>query len=662
MHWRAAITLLCFLALSAPARAQREYFNWYFGDSAGISFVAPSPQPSALLNGKVKFPQGAASLSDDAGRFLFASDGYALWDRNWRLMPGRNVSQVLLNYSTNRRQVMVLPQPGSSSRFYVFVSQREFYTNEYPVGGASRLYLPYVVVDTNARNGLGGIVRRDSVQLPGWVLHIQAPIYGLTGNWAAVRHANGRDLWLVGVATEGQYVSWLLSSAGLSAAPVVSVAPRWLSSNGILKASPDGRRLAYLVNSREQNGGRTYGRLELSAFDPATGQVRNVQELPTRFKGYGWYSNQNGGGGVLANLQGLEFSPDGARLYADSAGLYPLQYDLLAGSPGAIDASRTQIRHVTPRPNLGQRLQDMKLGPDGKIYLVYGDEQVSCIAAPNVLGNACQLQASALSLRPRQSSFGTLPLSPNDLNLPPVVVSSAGSISVGTACPGEPVAFLSSLSPFVTAAAYAWDFGDPASGPLNTSAGQAPVHRYAQGGVYTVTLRVTAVDGRQFTTTQTVRIIPGPVVDLGPDLNVCADQAVTLKAGTQPSGSTYRWQNGSTGAQLTVAEAGMYRLTVTGPTGCETSDEVAVSIADCPNLPNIITANGDGQNDFFVLKGLRATDWCCQIFNRWGRSVYQADSYANDWAAAQQPAGVYYYVLRNLSTGQQIKGTVEVMR
>ena len=42
---------------------------------------------------------------------------------------------------------------------------------------------------------------------------------------------------------------------------------------------------------------------------------------------------------------------------------------------------------------------------------------------------------------------------------------------------------------------WSWNFGDPASGPLNTSTLQHPQHRYNAIGVYTVTLTVTSNSG-----------------------------------------------------------------------------------------------------------------------------------------------------------------------
>jgi hypothetical protein len=52
-----------------------------------------------------------------------------------------------------------------------------------------------------------------------------------------------------------------------------------------------------------------------------------------------------------------------------------------------------------------------------------------------------------------------------------------------------------------------WNFGDPGSGPANTSTDANPTHTYASSGTYTVTLTVTDDDGfASNTTSQTVTI------------------------------------------------------------------------------------------------------------------------------------------------------------
>ncbi len=61
---------------------------------------------------------------------------------------------------------------------------------------------------------------------------------------------------------------------------------------------------------------------------------------------------------------------------------------------------------------------------------------------------------------------------------------------------------------------YVWDFGDPGSGPLNTSTGTSPSHIYNGVGPYTVTLQATSTAGCTATTTRTLNTIhPQPEAD-----------------------------------------------------------------------------------------------------------------------------------------------------
>jgi gliding motility-associated-like protein len=79
-------------------------------------------------------------------------------------------------------------------------------------------------------------------------------------------------------------------------------------------------------------------------------------------------------------------------------------------------------------------------------------------------------------------------------------------------------------------------------------------------------------------------------------------------------------------------------------------------------IPNIITPNGDSQNDFFTLKGLTPSEWHLSMFDRWGKQVYEQAHYDNGWNAAGQAGGIYYYMLSNETTGERYRGWVEVVR
>jgi gliding motility-associated-like protein len=77
------------------------------------------------------------------------------------------------------------------------------------------------------------------------------------------------------------------------------------------------------------------------------------------------------------------------------------------------------------------------------------------------------------------------------------------------------------------------------------------------------------------------------------------------------------------------------------------------------DIPNILTPNGDGLNDKLQIKGLVDNQWSLTIYSRWGRQVYTAAAYRQDWDPAGLPAGLYYYLLQH-PTGRAYKGWVEV--
>ena len=104
--------------------------------------------------------------------------------------------------------------------------------------------------------------------------------------------------------------------------------------------------------------------------------------------------------------------------------------------------------------------------------------------------------------------------------------------------------------------------------------------------------------------------------------------------------------------------AGLYSLQVT--TRCEAHTiSRRVDYASCLLIPNVITPNGDGRNDCFVVQGLTHGPWALALYNRWGHEVYTTAAYEHDWGA-EASAGVYYYLLWQGST--RYKGTLEVFR
>jgi len=102
-------------------------------------------------------------------------------------------------------------------------------------------------------------------------------------------------------------------------------------------------------------------------------------------------------------------------------------------------------------------------------------------------------------------------------------------------------------------------------------------------------------------------------------------------------------------------------------------DETTVRISldgngDAANCfrPNLITPDGDGLDDAFVIPC--AANWpgsSLLVFNRWGASVFESKDYQNDWGGTYKgqplPPGTYFYQLRlNDGKGTVLQGYVAV--
>lgn len=82
-------------------------------------------------------------------------------------------------------------------------------------------------------------------------------------------------------------------------------------------------------------------------------------------------------------------------------------------------------------------------------------------------------------------------------------------------------------------------------------------------------------------------------------------------------------------------------------------------------IPNIMTPNGDGDNDTFDVTSIgRYPRSTCQIFNRWGAMVFEDLDYNGSWNADGIPDGVYYYVVGvNKNSGMEyFTGDLTVIR
>lgn len=118
---------------------------------------------------------------------------------------------------------------------------------------------------------------------------------------------------------------------------------------------------------------------------------------------------------------------------------------------------------------------------------------------------------------------------------------------------------------------------------------------------------------------------------------------------------------------LEASTAGSYNVTYTSPGLCPATATVPVLVKSdaLPVFPNIITPNGDGQNEGLVLKLADVSNFSMQVYNRWGRQVWKGQDPTVGWAAKLSSPGYYFYEVNYTDCAnhlQHYKGWLEVVK
>ncbi|PKP08006.1 MAG: hypothetical protein CVU09_17565, partial [Bacteroidetes bacterium HGW-Bacteroidetes-4] len=99
---------------------------------------------------------------------------------------------------------------------------------------------------------------------------------------------------------------------------------------------------------------------------------------------------------------------------------------------------------------------------------------------------------------------------------------------------------------------------------------------------------------------------------------------------------------------------------------CSASDTVALMVSDF-FIPQVITPNGDGKNDFFIIDDLEThAPASLLIYNRWGNPVYSSSNYQNNWEGISDKgdklAGDTYFYALQYANGKVFKGFIVIKR
>jgi gliding motility-associated-like protein len=240
-------------------------------------------------------------------------------------------------------------------------------------------------------------------------------------------------------------------------------------------------------------------------------------------------------------------------------------------------------------------------------------------------------------------------------------------------CQGLEVSFLEQS---VDGIAYRWDFGDGTV--INNE--QNPTHTFLEAGSFPVTLTVFGEGGCESSLSKDVINISPSAIAAFTSSPVVEQVMYVPSAEVQfinesENGSRYLWDFGDGNySELenpvhNFTDPGLYDVTLTVFDEKNCVSTVVVGSYDVRVeglfIPNILTPNNDGVNDFFQIRYEGSGDIQFEIFDRWGRRYFVGDSPTDVWRGTTlngelAAEGVYFYVIT--IDGKAYSGTVTLLR
>jgi gliding motility-associated-like protein len=596
------------------AIAQFQANVWHFGNGRTLDFSTGVP---VNATGSQMFStEGSASYADAYGSFLFYTNGGGretnnpqegghIWNRNNAIMHAMNGVEGG-GYSSKQSSV-ILEAPDQDSVYYVFtMDELEWDQNATAATLAAQPNgrgLSYFTVDMRLNNGLGGLVLIDQ--------RIYAPSAEAL---CAVRHANGRDFWIIINQDSTGYGVYSLTPAGVS---LNNVYPAQID-RAVIKASPNG---AYVASASvvPPLGAQTI----IYQFNNATGQLSNPVGLP-----------------VPNIILSWEFSPNSRYLYTFERpnGFNPPyninRYDLQAPN---IPASSILVG------NTSNLVSDMQLAPDGKIYfctwqfLAPFTTSINRINCPNT--SSANLELSLFSYAnpmpmiglPNYSSWifenydsTFVALGPDTIDL----CLFSGAYTLNALNPGSSYLWSTGETTQSITVTTPGTYSVTVNGPCGPGTDQVVIincntcvptttamnatacenyttpwgNVYAQTGMYSDTLL--SINGCDSIIQLNLTISGFPNVTASSISGTCGQPNGTATAtATGGAGNyAYSWSNGATGNFISGLTSGSYSVIATDQNGCSASSQVIVSTTPVAGVTLTVSDTILGLNETAVIE------------------------------------------------------------
>lgn len=531
---------------------QKEWSNWYVNGKTLLTFkngtaqkvinFIDNPPPLPPYENIFHFAhwgEGGISYSDpESGEMQFIISKRLGFGKDYKDFPKDTFLQVCPG---DKKSYQIIPIPENKGRFYVMQFQSvaaDLVAAEtgLQIRCPNAIGLGYSIVDLSKNGGLGDFSSINNVLRP-----------GLTEQITYVRHANGKDVWIVcHPYFSSEYHAIPVTATGFGT-PVVSNIGAMINGGsrsvyGTLEASHDGKLLVG-TRSIPASAGRQYSDIELFDFNNISGKLTNYRTIPS--DGF---------------ISAMQFSPDNSKLYAISnPENYSFQkiYQWDFNEPD-LAASKTELYSIKHG-----NMTAMQLAPDGKIYISRFSEFVNndyfdylmVIQCPNL-----PQFASNLKLRGIELGYTQFPDLINDfinvskVNPPPKFsIGNDTAICFGTHTLSAPTGWES----------YQWNTGETTR--------EITIDKPGIYYVLTGNTGFSCPSGYGY-----IQIGDKAIkLNLGADTGLCAKTSVNLHI---PDGySEIVWNNGSHARDSVLFGGGEIIISANDPNGCFTNDTINVN-------------------------------------------------------------------------------------
>jgi len=502
MRYSGLLLILFFLSGPNESQAQKNDYLWPLGLGPSYSefrfFLNFNQDPPSILLRSDTMSTGifTGAYSNDKGELIAYSNGLRILNKDGELIenafglnPTLTQGQTQGSYGGHQSGFFLRNPDNPNILYFIHMDNGYHPANVWPYRFVGR-HLMATTIDLSANNGAGKAITKNEILIDGLLM-----------NPAAVRHANGRDWWImVSDADENRHYRLLLTPDGFLGPFTQEIGT---------KPSPVGKQNSGAGNTFSPAGNfyvdnNSYIGFSVFNFDRCTGLLSNEKRVdwpppvPPQY-----VLRYESGSGVV-------FSPDERLLYitatyqlsdhpAAPKGKKPylFQFDLAAPD---LAASIDTINFVDPLNFWPYKytvevMWGAEMGPDGRIYIVHSGDAYCTVQYPNVRGKGC-------GFRYNEPGFNNvigdaIPVFPN-YRLGPLDGSPCDTLGLNNV-PVANYRIEDTLTPLARffydlsyrePATWHWTFGDG-----TVSQDTSPMHEYAQPGKYQVCLTVSNTNG-----------------------------------------------------------------------------------------------------------------------------------------------------------------------